>query len=59
MGFQVLKPGETFSILEKLTVTKKFYLRRAYFFDLMNTVIIAKKVDIKVDSFSMQISTLL
>jgi len=34
------KNGETFSVLEKITIiTEKFYLRRACFFDLLNTTI--------------------
>jgi len=41
LGFPVLKPGEAFSILAKTNYylpTKKFYLRRAHFFDLPYTI---------------------
>jgi len=38
MGLPMQKPEETFSILVKLVITKKLYLRRAYFFDLKYTI---------------------
>jgi len=37
MGFPVLKAGEVFRTI--LTTTKKLYLHKAYFFDLLNTFI--------------------
>jgi len=42
MGFPALIPRETFLIVYKTNYYKKSYLRRGYFFDILNTVI-AKK----------------
>jgi len=49
MGFPVLKPGETFSIGNKLIITKKIFAQ-GLFFDLLKTII-TKKAD-----FFMQVS---